>query len=294
MMTEFPMKHSIPVDDSTIAPDTGADGPYEVAPDIAVQRLAIVNVAFVGAPDGAWVLVDTGMPGTAGLIERAARARFGDRPPAAIILTHGHFDHVGALEHLVKEWRVPVYAHPLERPYLDGSSSYPPPDPRVGGGMMALMSPIFPRGPIDVSDALTMLPDDHTIPFMTGWRWVHTPGHTPGHVSLWRESDRTLIVGDAFVTTAQESVYAAATQRPELHGPPMYYTQDWDASRRSVEQLAELQPELVVTGHGRPMQGTEMRKALQRLAWEFDAIAVPDRGRYVETPAKVEDGSAYH
>ena len=40
---------------------------------------------------------------------------------------------------------------------------------------------------------------------MPGWRWVHTPGHTAGHVSLFRDADRTLIAGDAFVTTKQES-----------------------------------------------------------------------------------------
>ena len=60
--------------------------------------------------------------------------------PAAILLTHGHFDHVGALKTLAEEWDVPVYAHTLELPYLTGRSSYPPPDPSVGGGAMAAMS----------------------------------------------------------------------------------------------------------------------------------------------------------
>jgi hypothetical protein len=72
----------------------------------------------------------------------------------------------------------------------------------------------------------------------------------------------------------------------------MYYTGDWDQAARSVVQLAELEPEIVVTGHGLPMRGPEMRFALHRLAREFDRIAVP-KNRYVRRPARVEDGSAY-
>ena len=105
-----------------------------------------------------------------------------------------------------------------------------------------------------------------------------------GHVSFWREADRTLIAGDAFVTTTQESAYAVAVQRAEMHGPPMYYTVEWDKAARSVMQLAELEPELVMTGHGLPMRGPEMRYALHRLAREFDRVAVPKSGRYVAGP----------
>jgi glyoxylase-like metal-dependent hydrolase (beta-lactamase superfamily II) len=125
------------------------------------------------------------------------------------------------------------------------------------------------------------------------WRWIHTPGHTPGHISLWRPTDRALIAGDAFITTTQESAYAVMTQRTELHGPPMYFTQNWDDSRESVRRLAALQPELAVTGHGQAMRGPEMLNALQLLARDFDQIAVPEHGKYVRHPASPEDGTAY-
>jgi glyoxylase-like metal-dependent hydrolase (beta-lactamase superfamily II) len=111
---------------------------------------------------------------------------------------------------------------------------------------------------------------------MPGWRWIHTPGHTPGHISLWRAEDAALIVGDAFVTTRQESLYSALTQRPEMHGPPMYFTPDWRAAGDSVRRLARLQPDLIVTGHGRAMEGPRMRKALWRLADRFEEIAIPE------------------
>ncbi len=292
------MNDQITLDADAIVKDASRDQPArEVLADVAMRRLAIVNVALIGARgagDRGWVLIDAGLPGTAGLIAGAAEQRFGPGArPAAIVMTHGHFDHVGVLETLAEQWDAPVYAHELELPYLNGQAAYPPPDPTVGGGMMSLLSPLFPRSPVNVGSRLRALPEDGSVPAMPGWRWIHTPGHAPGHVSFWREADRTLLSGDAFISTRQESAYAAATQEPELHGPPMYFTVDWQASRRSVETLAALEPEVVVTGHGLPLHGGEMRAALHRLAAEFDRVAVPANGRYVNHPARAEDGSAY-
>ncbi|MFC7553223.1 MBL fold metallo-hydrolase [Pseudoroseomonas wenyumeiae] len=206
-------------------------------------------------------------------------------PPAAIIMTHGHFDHVGVLEDLAAGWDVPVYAHPLERPYLDGSNAYPPPDPTVGGGAMALLSPLYPRAPVNVGSRLRDLPADGSVPEMPGWRWLHTPGHSVGHVSLWRDADRTLIAGDAIITTAGESAYATAVQEPELHGPPKYFTHDWQAAEASVAKLATLEPELVVAGHGLAMHGADMRAALHRLSQEFRQLAVPPMAASSMRPA---------
>ena len=271
------------------------DGPvHEIAPDVAYRRLAIVNVAFVGHPGQAgWVLLDAGLPLTAGLIRSAARARFGDRPPAAIVLTHGHFDHVGVLESLVEEWQVPVYAHPLEHPYLDGTAAYPPPDPGVGGGAMALMSPLFPTSSVNVKAHLNALPADGSVPFMPGFKAIHVPGHSVGQVAFWREADGVLLSADAFITTAQESAYAAATQEPELHGPPMYFTHDWQAARDSVRRLAALRPKVVLSGHGHALRGEGLLPALDRLAAEFDSVAVPKGGRYVGHPQHAREGEAY-
>ncbi len=289
------MEQQIPLTSSARADNPQADTArhdetHEVAPDLAYQRCAIVNVVFhglAGAGDRQWVLIDAGIPGMAGHIAEAASKRFGDGArPAAIILTHGHFDHVGSLIELAERWDTPVYAHNLELPYLDGAASYPPPDPSVGGGLMALISPLYPKGPIDVGARLKPLPDDGSVPFMPGWRWLHTPGHAPGHISLWRETDRALIAGDAFVTTAQESLYAVTTQRPEMHGPPQYFTPDWPSAKASVQRLAALEPEIAVTGHGRAMQGSEMRTALHALAENFDEVAVPKHGKYVLHPSE--------
>ena len=291
------MSEQIPLDPHNQADDPAPDDhTHQVAPDLAYRRLGIVNVAFHGQPgagDRNWVLIDAGVFGTMNLIVKAAEERFGSGARlAAIVLTHGHFDHVGVLEDLVALWDVPVYAHPLERPYLDGSASYPPPDPGVGG-LMARLSPLYPRAPVDVARHLRTLPTDGSVPGMPGWRWLHTPGHCPGHVSLWREADRTIVAGDAFITTDQESAYAVAVQKPEMHGPPQYFTSDWQAAAASAQTLAKLEPELAVTGHGPAMRGAEMRDALHTLARHFDRVAVPADGSYVDDPARAEDGSAF-
>ena len=267
--------------------------PRPVLDDLAYLCTVMVNVYFVGpshARDREWVLIDAGMPGSANRIARAAEARFGPGSrPSAIILTHGHFDHVGALERLAHSWDAPIYAHAMELPYLTGRSSYPPPDPTVGGGMMSTFSWIYPKGPIDLGDRVHSLPEDGSIPGLPDWRWIFTPGHTPGHVCLFRDSDKTLIAGDAFVTTKQESALAVITQRRELHGPPMYFTPDWGAAASSVSTLADLEPEVVATGHGEPLRGGSMRADLHDLARDFHLRAVPHHGRYVNRPAVTDE-----
>ena len=279
------MSKQVPVAKEAVVETDDEGSLHHVADDVAYLRLAIVNAVVVGraqSENDRWVLVDAGVPGMAGRIHRATDAAFGAKPPSAIVLTHGHFDHVGSLQHLAERWDVPIYAHTEELPYVTGQRSYPPPDPSVGGGLMALTSPLFPGGPFDFSRWVRPLPEDGSIPGMPGWRWYHTPGHTAGHVSLWRAADRTLIAGDAFITTKQESAYAVMTQEAEIHGPPAYYTPDWVSAAASVRRLAALEPEVVVTGHGRALHGDEMRRALHLLADNFETIAVPKHGRYVD------------
>jgi glyoxylase-like metal-dependent hydrolase (beta-lactamase superfamily II) len=255
-----------------------------VLPDIYSYTDKIVNLVLVGNPNDLedFVLIDTGMPKSADEIKEMVEERFGKGAiPKAIVLTHGHFDHVGSVAELLEEWNIPVYAHELEIPYLTGKQDYPPGDPNVDSGLVAKMSPMFPNHGIDISAHVHVLPEDGTVPNMPAWKWIHTPGHTPGHISLFREHDRMLIAGDAFVTVKQESLYKVMTQTQEISGPPKYYTTDWEAAFESVKKLEALKPEIAVTGHGLPMSGAELSENLHYLVEHFDEIGRPISGKYV-------------
>jgi glyoxylase-like metal-dependent hydrolase (beta-lactamase superfamily II) len=267
-----------------------------VVPGVTGWRNVFVNLYYVWPPEqpaeGApWVLVDAGLPASADSIRQHAAELFGpNTPPRAIVLTHGHFDHVLALPELLQAWPdVMVYAHPLELPYLTGRSSYPAPDPTVGGGGMAALSFLYPKKPLNLGSRVQALPEDGSVPHLPGWRWLHTPGHTAGHVSFFRDADRTLLAGDAFVTVQAESVLNTWSQKQEVHGPPAYFTPDWEQARASVELLAGLNPEVAATGHGIAMHGDKLRRQLQELAANFRQLAVPAHGRYVHQPAVADE-----
>jgi glyoxylase-like metal-dependent hydrolase (beta-lactamase superfamily II) len=269
---------------------------FTVAPNVWRMKDVFVNVFIIqNAENSNFVLVDTGLKSSALKIKKMiADVLQPGLTPSAIIMTHGHFDHRGSLQQLADEWQVPVYAHHLELPYLTGKSSYPPPDATVGGGGMASLAFMYPKNPIDISNHLQELPADGSIPGLNEWRWIHTPGHTPGHISLFRERDGVLIAGDACVTTKQESVFSVMTQKKELCGPPKYFTPDWGAAARSVKTLAALEPNVIATGHGQSMYGDEARKALHKLSRSFWKMGIPSSGRYVKEPALFnDDGVTY-
>jgi glyoxylase-like metal-dependent hydrolase (beta-lactamase superfamily II) len=248
-----------------------------IARGVIGLRIVFVNVFAVTHASGRWTLIDAGLPLSAHRIKEWTRRNF-DTAPNAIVLTHGHFDHVSEAKELADEWNVPVYAHPAEWPYLTGEKEYPAPNWKAGGGTMSLMSPTLPKGPVDLRGRLQPLPGDGMeLDVMPGWTVLHTPGHTPGHCSFYREDDKTLLVGDAFCTTSAESFFEAAlAQHAELHGPPAYFTSDWQAAKVSVRKLAGLEPRVVAPGHGKPLTGGDVAKALHKLADDFERVAVPE------------------
>ncbi len=251
--------------------------------DLYCYTNQIVNVIFAGASGaGQWVLIDTGMPKHSEEIIHVAEERYGaGSKPAAILLTHGHFDHTGNIVALLEAWDVPVYAHPAEFPYLTGALPYPEPDPTAEGGLLGKISSIYPNEPVDITGKLLALPVDGSVPYLPGWRWVHVPGHAPGQVAFFREADRVLISADAVITVRQDSLYRVLVQEKEVNGPPRYFTTDWEAAKQAAKTLRDLQPNVILPGHGRVMEGAELTAGLNHLVDNFDTVAVPAHGKYV-------------
>lgn len=263
-----------------------------IAPGIACVPTSFVNTYLIGEPGESWALVDTGLPGFAWKIMEAVEERFGrDSRPEAIFLTHGHFDHSGNARRLSDYWNVPVYAHRLEAPYLDGRSGYPPPDPTVGGAI-AMLSRVLPHNGYDLGDRLRIFQPDASddsgglLPGLDGWRWVFTPGHSPGHVVFFRDADRALIAGDSVATLDMESYLELAIKQQEISTAGAPFICDWDRYEQSLQTVAELEPATLACGHGIPMSGGEVAGDLERFAKHFSR---PPHGRYIHEPAHTDE-----
>jgi glyoxylase-like metal-dependent hydrolase (beta-lactamase superfamily II) len=258
----------------------------EFAEGVSYATTLLANLYFIENDGGSWVLLDTGLPGFGARVREAVRERFGERRPLAIILSHGHFDHVGNARELAEFWDIPIHAHRLEMPYLTGRSSYPPGDAVAASGALGFMYRFFPTKPYNLQPRIQPLLEDGTAPFLPDWRVIHTPGHTPGHLAFFRERDRVLIAVDALSTAAQDSPSKLLFAPRQFELPPAPFTTDWGAARLSVENMAELQPLTVAAGHGFPITGPETAQRLQRFAQTFRP---PKRGRYVTQPAVADE-----
>lgn len=253
-----------------------------ISQDVFSYTNKFVNVVFIGDPKHSeYIVIDAGVPGGSTDIVQAAEAIYGHKNPKAIVLTHGHFDHVGSIIELIDRWQVDVYAHSFELPYLIGKKDYPQPDPSVEGGLLAKISSLFPNESIQIQGHVFPLNEDGTIPFVHDFKWIHTPGHSPGHISLFRERDKCLIVGDAFTTVRQDKLYDTLFQKEEISGPPRYFTTDWDQALRSIIELQKLDPDVAITGHGVPISGEYLKKNLDKLVDNFNEVYKPDYGKFI-------------
>lgn len=261
-------------------------GLKEIVRGVAALPISIANVYFVGEPGERWALIDAGVPDREDDVREAATERYGKNArPEAIFLTHGHFDHAGSARALAESWNVPVYAHSLELPFITGRAEYPPPDPTVGG-FLALLSRMFPHKPLNLGSHVRELPDDRTLPGLHGWRIIHTPGHTRGHVCFFREQDGVLLAGDALATVDLDSALAVITKKKEFNKPPAPMTIDWREAHRSIDRLADLRPSVVGCGHGNPITEGNVANRFAQFAARFTP---PSKGRYVRQPAITDE-----
>jgi hydroxyacylglutathione hydrolase len=198
-----------------------------------------INCYLLGDPRSDAVLVDAGTRVDRALILRQLRGV----KLTAHALTHAHGDHQGASQAVCERFGVPYWvgAADVGAAELGGAALYAD-MPQPLHWMPRLYSHIFP-GPGQPVDR--PLVEGDTV---AGFTVLETPGHSAGHVSFWRESDRALICGDVFTNMDVMTLW------PGLHQPKDFFTPDPVTNRASMRRLAELEPTLVCFGHGAPLR----------------------------------------
>lgn len=192
--------------------------------------------------DGGVTLVDCGTPRDgAKVLDALVQNGYPLHAINRVIVTHMDLDHTGGLPLVKKATGARVVCHAAEREFLES-----PRKRRMGSALMgatlALAGWLPPLRQVPVSPE-ELVVDGQELP--EGFTVVHTPGHTPGHISLLHREDRFLIAGDAL-----------ANRREKLTGPSPVFTPDMRSAQRSIWRLAKLYGndfETIVFGHGPPV-----------------------------------------
>lgn len=241
------------------------------------------NVYFVQSGTS-WVLIDAASEKCGQLIRRAAESVFGaGTRPVAILLTHDHPDHAGSARELAQMWDCPVYVHPDELPLatigdMATVKKYASPlDRWIVLPILHLMPRRRAEAVIAKSSlkgVVQALDPDASIPGLPDWKCISAPGHTPGHIAFFRSSDCILVTGDAILTVDLNSICGVLSwifhsKGQRVSGPPWYSTWRKQTAKKSVMELAGLEPHVLAPGHGLPMTGERMARDLRTLADRF-------------------------
>jgi len=218
----------------------------EAAPGIFQVRFPWV-VAYILTDGKAWTPVDSGIRwDRPRLLQAVADLNLRPDDCQSVLLTHGHCDHAGNAAFFADEFHAPLHAHADECIYIETRRTYVPRGWRAlskQGVMFALGELCWPvrRRKVDV-----VLNDGDTIDTPAGTlRVLHTPGHTPGHISFYRERDKVLLSGDAIINVIPFKRVEGLTL------PLPIFSSDVELARESAKRLAALEPKVLLPGHGR-------------------------------------------
>jgi hydroxyacylglutathione hydrolase len=190
-----------------------------------------INVYLVGD-----VLIDAATR----LGERRIMRQISDRTVTAHALTHAHPDHQGSSHAICERLGIPLWCGQEDVPAIETPGGVKGPQSPAWIGR--LEASYWTGPPHPVARALTEGDE------VAGFTVLQTPGHTRGHISLWRHSDRVLIVGDVLMNMN------LMTGVPGLHEPLSMATPDPARNRESARRLAALRPALACFGHGPPLR----------------------------------------
>jgi glyoxylase-like metal-dependent hydrolase (beta-lactamase superfamily II) len=195
------------------------------------------------------VLIDAGFPGQLEpLREAIGQAGVSLDRLTRLIITHQDIDHIGGIAALLAlNDRIEVLAHEQDRPYIVGEKQLIKLSPERMAQFSERLSSLPEERRKAVLDSFTnirarvdrTLADGERLPFCDGIIVIHTPGHTPGHISLYLEQSKVLVTGDALNVSDGQLV-----------GPRAPMTPDMDQATSSLKKLARYEIETVVCYHG--------------------------------------------
>lgn len=186
------------------------------------------------------------------LARRRILGQVQDRPLSLLALTHVHSDHQGAAKAVCEARGIPLACHEDDVDAMEGRKPIPQPNPQHP--INRIIRACWEGPPHEVGRVLT---DGDEV---AGFRVVHAPGHAPGEVIYFRESDRVAICGDVVNNVD------FLTGRERVGEPPDIFTFDKAQNRESIRKLLALEPSLVCPGHGKPFRDLA---GLERLVASF-------------------------
>jgi glyoxylase-like metal-dependent hydrolase (beta-lactamase superfamily II) len=209
-----------------------------------VKQLAEDVYMLQGFPPNAinvYVVGDVLIDAATRQAEKRILRQIAGRTIAAHALTHVHPDHQGSSHALCERLQIPLWCGREDVPAMENGLEFPKSIPWV----LRAFEKRFWEGPPHPIARVLAEGDE-----VAGFTVLETPGHSPGHVTFWRERDRTLILGDVL------NNMNVRTGVPGLHEPPEMFTPDPARNRESARRLAALEPKLVCFGHGAPLRDT--------------------------------------
>jgi hydroxyacylglutathione hydrolase len=212
------------------ATETPTRSPGEVAPGVSriPEWRPVINVYLVGD-----VMIDAGRRWDRKRIFKSIEGR----ELSLLALTHVHGDHNGVAKDVCEARGIPLACHADDVEIMERGG---PADEELAemGGWARFVWRSW-GGPAHRVDWVLGEGDE-----VAGFRVIHAPGHSPGEVIFFRESDRVAICGDVIRNLSY------ATLRPKLLEPPERFNTDTAQNRRSIRKLAELEPSVILPGHG--------------------------------------------
>jgi len=213
---------------------------HQIAPEVFQISLMPRNSINCYIIEG--VLVDSGIRSSYTTVKKALQKI----SVYQHILTHAHADHQGCSDQICDEFAIPLLCHPDEVFRTETgmvTNDYPAPQHWI-----AKLQQKYWAGQGHKVER-TIVENDRIGNFQV----IETPGHSPGHISLFRERDGVLIIGDV---ATNMNLLTTATG---LRLPPNIFTSDQQSNIRSLQKLAELKPDVICFGHGPVMRNTNRK-----------------------------------